>query len=168
MGKRIKNYRLVKIHRNYTVEDISRLLVVHKNTVREWIKQGLPIIDEKRPKLILGRDLSGFLQSRRVKNKRPCKPNQMYCLPCHEPKVPAGNMVDYQPVTESLGNLYGICPDCDRGMNRRTSLAKLVQIREILDISFPEGLQRIVDSKQTTVNSDLGKDLLDHDKTQCR
>ena len=155
MGKRLKNYRLVKIHRNYTVEDVSRLLSVHKNTVRGWIKQGLPIIDDKRPKLILGRDLSAFLQARRVKNKRPCKPNQMYCLPCRSPKIPAGNMVDYQPVTESLGNLYGICPDCETGMNRRTSLTKLVQIQEVLDITFPEGLQHIVDSKQPTVNSDF-------------
>ncbi len=155
MGKRLKNYRLVKIHRNYTVEDITHLLSIHKNTVRGWIKRGLPTIDDKRPKLILGRDLSAFLQARRVKNKRPCKPNQMYCLPCRSPKIPAGNMVDYQPVTESLGNLYGICPDCETGMNRRTSLTKLVQIQEVLDITFPEGLQHIVDSKQPTVNSDF-------------
>ena len=155
MGKRLKNYRLVKIHRNYTVGDITHLLSVHKNTVREWIKRGLPTIDDKRPKLILGRDLSAFIQARRVKNKQPCKPNQMYCLRCRSPKIPAGNMVDYQPATESLGNLFGICPDCEAGMNRRTSLAKLVQIRGILDITFPEGLQRIVDSNQPTVNSDF-------------
>jgi hypothetical protein len=155
MGKRLKNHRLVKIHRNYTVEDITHLLSIHKNTVRGWIKRGLPTIDDKRPKLILGRDLSAFLQARRVKNKRPCKPNQMYCLRCRSPKIPAGNMVDYQPVTESLGNLFGICPDCEAGMNRRTSLAKLVQIQEVLDITLPEGLQHIVDSSQSFVNSDF-------------
>ena len=168
MGKRLKNFRLVKIHRNYTVEEVSRLLDIHKNTVREWIRRGLATIDNKRPMLILGRDLSSFLKARRVKNKRPCKPNQMYCLRCREPKIPAGNMVDYQPVTETLGNLFGICPDCEVGMNRRTSLAKLVQIQGILNLTFPEGFRHIVDSNQPTVNSDLGKDALDHDKTQCR
>jgi integrase len=42
-----------------------------------WVKQGLPTIDDKRPKLILGRDLFTFLQSKRIKNKRPCKLGEM-------------------------------------------------------------------------------------------
>lgn len=155
MTKRLKNFRRVKIHRNYTVEEVALLLGVHKNTVRTWIKEGLPSIYEKRPMLILGRDLSSFLHARRVKNKRPCKTNQLYCLRCREPKVPAGNMVDYQPVTESLGNLFGICPDCETGMNRRTSLIKLVQIRELLEVILSEGLQHIVGSNQPSVNSDF-------------
>ena len=155
MGKRNPNPRLVKIHRNYTVEEVACVLKVHKNTVREWIKRGLPIIDDKRPMLILGRDLFAFLQAKRVKNKRPCKPNQMYCLRCRDPKIPAGNMVDYQPVTDTLGNLFGICPDCEAGMNRRTSLVKLEQIRGMLDITMPQGLRHIVDSFQPSVNSDF-------------
>ena len=67
MGKRHPNHRLVKIHRNYTVDDVSRLLGVHKNTVRAWIKAGLPVMDEKRPLLILGYVLRDFLKSRRTK-----------------------------------------------------------------------------------------------------
>ena len=45
------NYRLVKIHRNYTVEEIACLLSVHKNTVRNWFKTGLP------PLIVRGRPL---------------------------------------------------------------------------------------------------------------
>ena len=146
MGKRHPNPRLVKINWSYTVEEVARRLGVHKNTVREWIKRSLPVIDDKRPMLILGRDLFDFLQARRIKNKRPCKPNQMYCLRCRVPKTPADNMVDYEPKTETLGNLYGICPDCGAGMNRHTSMAKLEQIRGQMDITFPQGLRRLVDS----------------------
>ena len=155
MGKRNPNPRLAKIHRNYTVEEVTSLLSVHKNTVREWIRRGLPIIDDKRPMLILGRDLVAFLQAKRAKNKQPCKPGEMYCLRCRAPKNPAGNMVDYEPKTETLGNLFGICPDCDTGMNRRVSLPKLGQVRGKMDITFPQGLQRLVDSNQPTVNSDF-------------
>jgi hypothetical protein len=146
MATRNPNPRLVKTHRNYTVEDISHLFGIHKNTVREWFKRGLPVIDDKRPMLILGRDLFDFLQARRIKNKRPCKPNQMYCLRCRTPKVPAGNIADYQPITESLGNLFGICPDCEADMNRCTSMVKLKEIREQIDITFPQGMRHIVDS----------------------
>ena len=56
MGARHPNPRLVKIHRNYSVEDIARLFDVHKNTVRSWLKQGLAAIDDRRPTLILGRE----------------------------------------------------------------------------------------------------------------
>ena len=155
MGKRNPNPKLVKIHRNYTVEEISSLYKVHKNTVREWIKRGLSVMDEKRPMLILGCDLYTYLQAQRTKNKCPCKPNQMYCFKCRAPKTPAGNMVDYQSRTEGQGNLFGICPDCETGMNRATSLKKLQQIGDLLDISLTEDLPNIVDINQPTLNSDF-------------
>ena len=41
MRKRHPNPRLVKIHRNYTVEEIATLFGIHKNTVRDWVKAGL-------------------------------------------------------------------------------------------------------------------------------
>jgi len=155
MGKRYPNPRRVKIHRNYTVEEVTELLGIHKNTVRQWIKQGLPTIDDKRPMIILGKDLFDFLQARRVKNKRTCKTGEIYCLRCRAPKVPADNMVDYHPHTETLGNLFGICPDCSSGMNRRVNLAKLEQVRGKMNITMPEGVRHIVDSRQPSVNSDF-------------
>ena len=67
MKKRHPNHRLVKIHRNYTVEEIAGLFGIHKNTVREWVKTGLATSDNKRPMLILGQDLKAYLQARRIK-----------------------------------------------------------------------------------------------------
>ena len=155
MGTRHPNPRLAKIHRNYSVEEIANLFGIHRNTVREWIKQGLPTSDQKRPFLILGRDLVAFLQVRRAKNKRPCQPGELYCVRCRAPKAPAGDMVEYKPVTATLGNLIAICPDCNAIMNRRASLAKLEQIRGCLDITMPQALQHIGEGDQPTVNSDL-------------
>jgi hypothetical protein len=155
MRKRHPNHRLVKIHRNYKVEEIASLLGTHKNTVHRWVKTGLPTNDHKRPMLILGRDLIEFLQARRAKNKRPCRPGEIYCVRCHRPKVPAGEMVDYLPITDKLGNLKAICPDCDSIMNRRVNLAKLGQVQGKMDITFPQALRRVSESNQPTVNSDL-------------
>jgi hypothetical protein len=155
MGKRHPNHRLVKIHRNYKVEEIASLFGTHKNTVHRWVKTGLPTNDHKRPMLILGRDLIEFLQARRAKNKRPCRAGEIYCVRCRRPKVPAGEMVDYLPVTDKLGNLKAICPDCDSIMNRRVNLAKLGQVQGKMDITFPQALRRVSESNQPTVNSDL-------------
>ena len=155
MRKRHPNHRLVKIHRNFTVEEIADLFGIHKNTVRAWVKAGLAISDDKRPMLVLGHDLAVFLKGRRVKNKQVCKPGEMYCVRCRVPKFPAEGMADYSPVTEMFGNLIAICPDCGSIMNRRVSLAKLSQVRGDVDICFPQAQQHIVESYKPTVNSDL-------------
>jgi hypothetical protein len=156
MRKRHPNHRLVKIHRSYSVEEIAKLFGIHKNTVRSWVKVGLTTIDDKRPMLILGHDLAAFLQARRLKNKRTCKPGELYCVRCRVPKFPAGDMADYEPVTEKIGNLIAICPDCHSIINRRVSLAKIEEVCGKMDITFPKAMRHIVESTKPTVNSDLG------------
>ncbi len=159
MRKRRPNHRLVKIHRSYTVEEIADLFGVHKNTVRGWVKAGLATSDDKRPMLILGHDLSAFLQARRIKNKQTCKPGEIYCVCCRAPKFPAADMAEYSPVTERFGNLIAICPDCGSIMNRRVNLAKIEQVRGKMDISFPQAMRHIVESAKPTENSDLREGL---------
>ncbi len=155
MKKRRPNPRLAKIHRNYTVEEVAILFGMHKNTVRTWVKQGLPTTDNRRPMLILGCDLSEFLQARRLKNKRTCKVGEIYCVRCHEPRLPAGSMADYEILTETQGNLIGRCPTCNTRIYRRVSLAKLDQVRGQLVITMPQALQHINESTHLSVNSDL-------------
>jgi len=155
MKRHHPNHRLVKIHRSYTVEEVARLFDIHKNTVHRWVKHGLATIDDKRPMLILGHVLMAFLLARRAENKHPCKPGDLYCVRCRSPKSPAGDMVEYSPITEKVGNLIAICPDCEALMNRRVSLAKIEQIRGNMDISIPEAVRHIIDSKKPTVNSDF-------------
>jgi hypothetical protein len=143
MAKRHPNPRLAKIHRNYTVEEIANLFDIHRNTVRNWIKQGLPTTDRRSPLLILGRDLAAFLQRRRQQAKQTCQPGEIYCVCCRMPQKPAGLMADYVPTTAKLGKLIGICPSCERLIRRPVSLAKLAQVRGDLDIQFPQGQEHI-------------------------
>ena len=138
MATRHPNHRLAKIHRNYTVEEVSSLYGVHRNTVRDWIKRGLRTTDHKRPALILGRDLAAFIQARRAKNKQPCKPGEIYCVRCRAPRNPAGGMAECLLLTPVLGSLIGICPRCESMMYRRVNLANLEQIRGELEITLPQ------------------------------
>lgn len=155
MATKRQNPRLAKIHRSYTVEEIACLFGVHRNTVREWIKRGLAISDNKRPTLILGRDLASFLQAKRTKNKRPCKAGEIYCVGCRTAREPAGLMADYRPLTETQGNLIGICPVCERLMYRRVNLLKLAQVRGPLDVIFPQEQEHISERGTPSVNRDL-------------
>jgi len=159
MQKRRHNPNLAKTHRSYTVEETASLYGVFKGTVRAWINAGLPAINDKRPMLILGSDLAAFHKARRTKNKQKCKSGEIYCVRCHAPKVPDGNMVEYKIVTETLGNLVAICPTCYSIMNRRVNFAKLDQVCGQMDITMPQALRHIVESNQPSVNSDLNRSM---------
>lgn len=155
MRQRRANYRHIKIHRNYTVEDVARLFSKHKNTIRSWIKAGLPTCDRQRPTLILGRDLATFLQNRKEKRKRPCRLGEIYCVRCRSPKWPAGNLLDYQPITEKIGNLTAICPDCEALINQRLGTAKFGSIKAKMEVTVSQAPLRLSESDEPTVNSAL-------------
>ena len=123
--RRQPNPRLAKIHRSYSVEEMSRIFEIHKNTVRNWLRQGLEPIDDQRPILIRGQELSRFLTERRVRSRQTCGPGRIYCLPCRAPKVPAGNIADCVSIGKSAGALQGICPDCNRIIYRTGQSAEI-------------------------------------------
>ena len=93
--------------------------------------------------LFYGQTLATFLKAKKVKNKRPCKVGEIYCIRCRTPKKPAGDMAEYQPVTATVGNLVAICPDCELMMNRRISISKLDQFCSQMEKCYkiPTGMQ---------------------------
>jgi hypothetical protein len=155
MKKRLHNPNLAKIHRSYTVDEVASLYGVFKGAVRRWIEAGLPVLNDKRPMLILGSDLAAFHRTRRTKNKQTCKPGEIYCVRCRAPKVPAGDMADCIRVNDKIWNLVAICPDCDTLMHQRIGLVKLELIRGKMDIALPQAQRHIVDSEQASVNRDF-------------
>ncbi len=149
------NPNLSKIHRSYTVEEAASLFGVHKNTVRNWIKTGLPVCDDQKPCLILGQELRLFLQSKRKKRKQKCKPYEMYCLRCKSPQVPVENMVDYEPITSTTGRLIGMCSSCETVINKYTSLNNLALMKGKIDIRLPKAQKHIGDRDNPLLNSDF-------------
>lgn len=147
------NYRLVKIHRSYTVNEVAACLRVHRNTVREWIRSGLPTCDNRRPTLVLGRELASFLLARRTQSRRPCGPGELYCVRCRLPRRPAGEMADYLPRTATSGDLMGLCAQCETPMYRRVRSASLPRVAAGLDLRFAEGSDHIVESRDPSANS---------------
>ena len=160
------NPRRVKIHRTFTVDEVARLFSVHNNTVRAWIKSGLPTTDARRPILILGRELARFLHARRQRTRQQCQPGQLYCLRCRAPREPASRMAAYVPITPSSGNLRGQCGDCGVLMWRRVSLMRLSGVAGALDVAFQEAQPRIEDNPCFSLNSDLAQEASTHANTQ--
>jgi excisionase family DNA binding protein len=149
------NPRLAKIHRNYTVDEVAQRWGLHRNTVRHWIKLGLPTIDRGRPVLIHGQDLADFLAARRQANRRRCSPGEIYCVRCREARRPAGGVVHCQSLTQTQGTLVGTCPECNCRIFRRVNLSRLDEVRGGLEVRLTDPLARIDESTQPSVNSDF-------------
>lgn len=143
MEKRKIDARRIKIHRSYTISETAQRLGVHKNTVKAWLRGGLPHIRSPRPILILGHALRHFLGERRAKARKPCPIGHLFCFKCRAPRLPAGRMLDYEPFTKSSGNLKGICEVCETFIYRRVALGKIALVAPDCLISFPHGQQRL-------------------------
>jgi hypothetical protein len=158
MRNRAPNPQRVKKHRSYTVEEAARLFGFHRNTIRHWQKQGLTPVDGKRPVVFEGLMLAVFLKARRGARRRRLKPGEIYCLPCRAPKEPAGDMADYIPLTDTRGNLRGICPTCGRLIHRVVSRAQIEAVRGKLDLTFTEPSARIRETSCPSVDCDFKSD----------
>jgi hypothetical protein len=154
MGARRPNPIRAKIHRSYSVEEISRLFAIHKNTVRNWLRDGLTAIDDQRPTVVQGVELRRFLSERRARAKQRCGLGRIYCLPCRGPKVPAGKMAECIVMSIITGTLQGICPDCDRMIYRKVNPQKLDAVRGDLDITITQAGPRIEETTKPNLNCD--------------
>jgi hypothetical protein len=138
MANRHIDPRRIKIHFPYSVEEAAAALGIHRNTIRLWIKQGLPVADDRRPLVMSGIAIRTFVQARKIAKKRPLKSGEFYCFRCRSPKFPAGGMADFIESSAGLGTLCGFCPDCETIMHRRASFAKLEKASGKLDVKiFP-------------------------------
>lgn len=156
------NPRLVKIHRTYTVEEASRLLDVHKNTVRTWTKAGLPVVDQQRPVLIRGRDLRTFLTARRTQRKQPCGPGEIYCVKCRKPQAPRAGSVQYLVLTATTGNLRGTCQCCGTTIHRRVNKGQLGCFVAEAVVTPTQASLRIGESPAPSLNCDPNKEARTH------
>lgn len=148
------NPRCAKLHRSYDVGELADRLGVHKNSIRQWIKGGLPVVDGTRPVLILGSDFQLWWGKQRKAAKRPCQPGQMYCFKCREPKAPALGMVDYVATNAATGNLKALCETCGTPMHRRTRLADIAARMPGLDVRRTAAPSSIVAPAQPSPNCD--------------
>jgi len=132
--KRTYNPNLIKETLSYSTQEIADLLSIHKRTVQEWHKEGLPRIDSRKPFLVLGSNLKEFIRSRQNKRKQKCRINEFYCMKCKEPRQSRNNLVDIRFLSASRLLVIGLCVQCHTRINKIGSIKNIDEITKIFAI----------------------------------
>ena len=155
MPARRANPNRVKQHRSYSVDELARCCDVHKNTVRNWQRDGLKPIDNARPILFQGGAVRDFLARRNSGRKRPCPPGTLYCFRCRCPRHPALGMVDFVPIRPGNGNLRALCECCETIMHRRVREAEIARIMPGCTVQIAQGQLSLSGQTAPSLNCDF-------------
>jgi excisionase family DNA binding protein len=147
----------IKTGISYDVAEVAKLLGVHRYTVRQWLREGLKTIDDRRPLLIHGAALKAFLADRQRARKHVCGHGEFFCFKCRAPRTPYGAMADCAEHTAKVVRLTAICAVCEMKMYRtlrRTDLGKLALVLDLRSMAS----ERLKDRSNANADCDFEKD----------
>lgn len=108
----------IKSNRSYEISEAAVIVGVTCQTVRQWIRDGLPALTDQRPFLIIGRDLKTFLKQREVDRKVPLKADEFFCLSCKKARRAALGITEWTVLPDGRPVLKGFCEVCEKVCQR--------------------------------------------------
>lgn len=134
------NKRRYPIHRikagvSYDTAEVARLIGVHRNTVRQWLKGGLRVIDAHRPLLIHGRALKDFLAEKQEARRQTCAIDELFCFRCRAPRRPWGGLADVVLATDKIARATALCIVCETTMHRTLRCVDVPIFKERIEAS---------------------------------
>ncbi len=137
MARRIKASRIKK-NLTYSISEAAEELGLSIATIRNWIKQGLPIQKDQRPYLIYGSDLRNFIIQKNKARKSPLLDGELRCFTCKAGRKPRNDAVTYTRQTAKTGRISGVCGVCGGKCGLIISNAKISEHSRILKIQFSD------------------------------
>ncbi|MFT6944925.1 MAG: hypothetical protein ACJAUW_001503 [Yoonia sp.] len=123
MSKRA-NPMAVRAALTYEVAEAAKALGKSPATIRNWIKDGLPVLASKQPYLISGAAIRDYLRTKHQASKSPLGPNELYCLSCRTGRMPVNMVVEATSNNISTIRLQGTCCHCGALASRLISISK--------------------------------------------
>lgn len=150
--KRTYNTRRILLKLSYSIREVADLFDLHKNSVLNWIKDGLPIIDKHKPYLIQGSELADYLNKKQTQRKHQCNTDEFFCFKCRLPRKAHENKVGIEIKSQNRLMINGLCANCNGPIHRAGAVRKLTEYQKnflvctIQERHIPERAGPIVNS----------------------
>lgn len=112
------SYARIKSHRNYEIEELAVCVGVTPQTVRTWVREGMPAITDKRPFLVIGCLAKAFLKEREAARRVKRGEGDFYCVRCKEPRKAAMDFTEIATMANGRRVLKGFCETCETPCRR--------------------------------------------------
>ncbi|MEY8119970.1 tyrosine-type recombinase/integrase [Falsihalocynthiibacter sp. BN13B15] len=132
MSRNYKNVRPKK-HHVYTVIELMELFGICRNTVSNFVKEGLKPSDSETPQVFNGKEVGRFISSRLLTTSSKLRVGQFKCFSCKGRVFPVPSSVCKQDETQSGVALSGTCPDCERKVYKRLNQEDTARILACAD-----------------------------------
>jgi hypothetical protein len=136
MSKRA-NPMAVKAALTYEVSEAAKALGKSQATIRNWIRDGLPVLATQKPFLISGAAIRDYLRAKYRAAKSPLSQDELFCLSCRAGRKPVDMMVEAIPNTSKTTRLMGLCESCGAVSTRFISNTQAQEFAKTF--SFKEG-----------------------------
>jgi hypothetical protein len=127
---KIFHSRKAKRDRTYNRAEVMHLYGVTRNTVTNWIDEGLVTVPGH-PVLFRGEDLNAFHQARRVGARRNCSPGEFLCFHCKKVSSLKGQDAEVHWHRDHAGTLGWSCPACGKPNETFQSLSQVQNLEEL-------------------------------------
>ena len=133
MSKRA-NPMAVKSALTYEIGEAAIALGKTPATIRNWIRDGLPVLSSKKPYLISGAAIREYLREKYKAAKSPLGPNELFCLTCRTGRAPLDLVVTLSHISSKTSLLKGACSHCGGTSTRMISRAKPPECADTFNI----------------------------------
>lgn len=131
-NKRKSDLNRIRPSHVYSVKRLAETLERREETVRRWIKDGMPTIGFECPYMIDGQEAKHWLNQKWRQRKKPCALDQLYCLPCHSRKHPAQDSVAIIETPDGGLRLEAKCPACGASIYMARKMADKAEITRLM------------------------------------
>lgn len=121
----------------YTIDEAAEVAGVSPRTIRNWVVNGLYVMDDAHPALIRGDDLRAYIRNQRKSRKSKTAPNTIYCVCCRRSREPAGGMADCT-IMGNRATLTALCEVCETVISKPVAKAIIPEIARMLELTITE------------------------------
>lgn len=136
--KRRPDFRKVRDTKTYTIAELAIVTNRTDATVHDWLKDGLPTIDDRKPTLIYGWQFREWMGRWWGARRRPTPFGQISCFGCQEARQPKLGEVVFEQLPAGAIRAKAVCSVCGSAMFRTISPSDLVAFQDALHPQMSE------------------------------